>query len=227
MKDYGNKSRRERFDELDKPYAQSLPSERFRIIRIKEDVRVAPNYHIRYDDHYYSVPHEYAYCQVDVFQSESIVEIYYKGKHLCRHQYSNSKYQYTTVKEHMPYEHQFVSGWSKAYFLAQGNKIGPATMETMKVVMARHQHIQQGFNACMGILQLAQVYSKERLESACQRALYFNTVFCSHIKTILERHLDMEPLTSDEQPGKTVPAISHENVRGENYYQLEMEYTNA
>ena len=55
MQGYGGKSRRERFAELDKPYALPLPAECFIITDVKYDVGVAPNYHLRYDDHFYSI----------------------------------------------------------------------------------------------------------------------------------------------------------------------------
>mgnify|MGYP006301392023 FL=1 len=59
MKDYGNQSRRERFEILDKPYAQMLPPEPFRVTELKLDVLVGKNYHIRYDNHFYSVHYNY------------------------------------------------------------------------------------------------------------------------------------------------------------------------
>lgn len=227
MKDYGNKSRRDRFEELDRPNALPLPSERFTINRIKQNVSVAPNYHIRFEDHYYSVPHQYVRCKVDIYKCGSTIEIYYDNKHLCRHLYSSSRYQYSTVKEHMPQEHQYVKGWSKPYFLEQGKKIGPATMEVIKRTLERHPHVQQGFNACMGILRFAQVYSKERLEKACERALYFNIAFGSHIKAILDQKLEQAPVAADNSSAETNNNSDHENVRGEKYYQIEMELTNA
>lgn len=227
MKDYGNRSRRERFEELDKPYALKLPPQRFTLCRIKQDVRVAPNYHIRFEDHYYSVPHQYSRCCVDVYLSGALIEIYYNNQHLCRHLYSSRKYGYTTVKEHMPHEHQFVKGWSKAYFLAQGGKIGPSVMEVIKITLARHQHVQQGFNACMGILRLAQAYSAERLEKASERALFYNVAFGSHIKSILEQNLDQKPIIEPQRNQSSKDTTVHENVRGETYYQLELELKNA
>jgi hypothetical protein len=99
-------------------------------------------------------------------------------------------------------------------------------MEVMKVTMVRHQHVQIGFNACMGILRLASAYSSERLENACVRALHFKTPIGSNIKAILDQHLDQEPINNNNCT--TSNDISgHENVRGESYYQIEMDLTNA
>ena len=36
--------------------------------------------------------------------------------------------------------------------------------------MNNRDHVQQGFNAVMGVLRLVKVYSPERVEKACQRA---------------------------------------------------------
>ena len=225
MKDYGNKSRKERFEELDKPYALALPAERFQITSIKQNVRVAPNYHIRYEDHYYSIPHAYVRCYVDVYRIGDILEIYHDNKHVCRHRVERKKYGYTTLGEHMPREHQFVKGWSKEYFMSQAGAIGSATAEVVKITMARQQHVQQGFNAALGILRFAKQYSEQRLEKACERALFFRTVSYRHIKAILDQNLDGRPLQGTAQ--QTALPIAHENIRGAHYYQTEMGLTYA
>jgi len=225
MKDYGNKSRKERFEELDKPYALELPAYRFTITKIKQGVRVAPNYHSRYEDHYYSIPHQYARCYIDIYQIGAILEIYHDNQHLCRHRLSLQKYRHSTVPGHMPQEHQYVKGWSKEYFIAQAAKIGAATAEVVKITMARQQHVQQGFNAALGILRFAQMYSAERLEKASERALHFSTVSYRHLKAIFDQNLDKEPIV--HAPSPSVEIVDHENIRGAQYFQTELELTNA
>ena len=217
MKDYGNQSRKQRFEELDKPYAKPLPAERFMINSIKPDIRVAPNYHIRYDDHFYSVPWNLARKRVDVYRVGGILEIYHDGTHVCRHKVSNRKYGYTTKQDHMPPEHQFVKGWSKSWFIFEAGKIGSHTTEAIEIVMERQKHVQQGFNAALGILRFAKAYSPERLENACARALYFKTASYRFIKAILDQNLDDKPFESTNEP--ISPEVSHENIRGAEYYQ--------
>jgi transposase len=216
MKEYGGQSRRQRFEELDKPYAQPLPKEPFKICRIKKDVRVAPNYHIHFEDHYYSVPHHLVGHRVDIFQIGSIVEIYHDNIHVCRHQVGAPNYGYATVKEHMPPSHAFVAGWSKEWFIAKAAEIGPATIDAVAKIMNSREHVQQGFNAAMGVLRLTKVHSPQRLECACQRALYFKSVTFRSIKSILEQHLDKQAflplITTPEAP------LLHENIRGAQYY---------
>lgn len=217
MKDYGNQSRKQRFKELDLPYAKPLPKERFKITEIKNGVRVAPNYHLRYKDCYYSVPFNYVRCRVDVFQTGRILEIYRDNQHVCRHLMSIKKYSYTTKKEHMPPEHRFVRGWSKSYFIFEAGKIGAATAEAVKQIMEFKEHAQQGYNTAMGILRFAKVYSKERVENACKRALYFKSISYRSIKSILEQELDKEPL-EENCSVNTMNSVLHSNIRGARYY---------
>lgn len=217
MKEYGGQSRRQRFEELDKPYAQKLPAEPFRISRIKTDVRVGRNYHIRFEDHNYSVPYGLAGKRVCVYQVGSIIEIYHDNVHLCRHQIGRPNYGYTTVREHMPPNHAFVKGWSKEWFVAKASEIGPATAEAVVQIMNARKHVQQGFNAAMGVFRLAKIHSPERLEIACQRAGYFKCASFKTIKSILDQHLDKQvflPLSQEQNP----PPLLHENIRGPEYY---------
>ena len=217
MKEYGGQSRRQRFEELDKPYAQPLPAEPFTISIVKIDVRVSPNYHVRFEDHFYSVPHHLATRRVDIFQVGQTLEIYHDNVHVCRHQVGAPNFGYTTVNAHMPLNHAFVKGWSKEWFLAKASEVGPATAEAVAQIMNKRQHVQQGFNAAMGVLRLVKVYSPQRLEQACQRATYFKSATFRIIKTILEQNLDKQtflplPLASQQIP------VMHENIRGAQYY---------
>jgi transposase len=217
MKEYGNQIRKERFELLDKPFAQSLPVQPFTITKMKRDVRVAPNYHIRFEDHFYSVPFNLISKLVDVYQKGMILELYHDNIHICRHQAASPNFGYTTIKEHMPPNHAFVKGWSKEWFITKAMETGPATADIVAHIMRLREHVEQGFNAAMGVLQLTKAYPSQRVESACQRALYFKAYSLRTIKSILEKQLDKQvllplPNTVAEQP------ILHENIRGSQYY---------
>ena len=208
------KSRTERFELLDKPYAKPLPSEPFLFTDVKYDVRVAPNYHIEFDKHYYSVPHEIARECVDVYQINNILEIYHEGTHICRHKKGLPNYRYTTKEEHMPRNHKFVKGWSPAWFIAQANKTGPALAELVSRVMDNRKHPEQGFRAALGLLGLSKKYPKDRIEKAAERALYFGNLTCKAMKSILEQGLEEKPYIKKQNR----KAVLHENIRGQEYY---------
>lgn len=217
MKDYGNQSRRERFEQLDRPYAKPMPPQRFCIGRIKENVLVARNYHVLYRERYYSVPYQLVGKRVDVHEVGPILELYHDHQHVCRHQVNPRKHSYTTLKAHMPPEHAFVRGWSKSYFIEEAQKIGAATAQVVEATMKRQQHVQQGFSAARGILRLAKTHSPQRLEKACERALHFHSPTYRSIKSILDQHLEQLPLQLHLLP-TAAPAISHDNIRGAEYY---------
>jgi transposase len=216
MKEYGNKSRKERFTENDIPFAKDLPVEPFRMSKVKLGVRVAPNYHVRFENHYYSVPYQHIGKQVDLYITGNILEIYADNIHCCRHKVGPQNFQYSTKPDHMPPNHLYVKGWSRGYFLSKAYEIGDATAQAIDRVMKEKQHVQQGFNAALGILQLAKSYTPQRLEAACARALYYKYVSVKTLRTILDEKLDKVPLQTKTQPSQT--DLFHENLRGPNYY---------
>lgn len=216
MKDHGNQTRKQRFESLDKPYAKPLPATSFKIVSVKDNVKVARDYHISYKKHFYSVPWKYAGKRVEIRQSDHLIEIYYDHMLISRHQFSFRKYGYTTRTEHMPQRHQYVKGWSPGYFLDQAKKIGPQTTAVIEATFNRTSHVEQGYKAAMGILQLAKQFTAKRLEKACERALFFKNIRCNALKNILINQLDKLPPVIEN---KSTPIIEHENIRGSINYQ--------
>lgn len=210
------KSRSERFQLLDKPYAKPLPSSAFLLTQVKYDVRVAPNYHVEFDKHYYSVPYENAREVVDIYQINNILEIYHKGRHICRHKKEQPNYRYTTKDEHMPSNHKFVKGWSAPWFIDQAHKTGTSTAKLVTMVMQNRKHPEQGFRTAMGILNLSRKYPKQKVEKAAERALYFGNLTCKAMKTILEQGLEEQVIA--EKQNQTKKSVVHENIRGPEYY---------
>ena len=207
-------SRRQRFEHLDLPCGAELPAQRFRFTQVKTDVRVAPNYHIEFDKHFYSVPYEFVRKAVDVYQSGSIIEIYQDAQHVCRHRKQLPDYRYTTIDAHMPPQHKFVKGWSAPWFIAQAHKIGEATAELICRILDGKRHPEQGFRSAMGVLNLKKQYPEVRIEQAARRALHFGNTSYHAVKNILAKKLDEEPL----HKGVQRPALRHDNIRGQHYY---------
>jgi transposase len=216
MQAYGGKSRRERFEETDQMAARPLPAQRFILTDVKLDVHVAPNYHVSFDKHFYSVPHIIARKRVDIYQAGDVLEIYHDNCHVCRHRKQPPDYGYTTIDSHMPPNHRFVRGWSVEWFISRAEQIGVSTAAISTAIMKRHRHPQQGFNSVMGILNLAKQYEPQRVERAAARALRLNAFSYHAIKNILQRNLDKHECTTEQC---SVPLIiNHENIRGADYF---------
>ena len=208
------KTRRQRFELLDKPYAKKLPSNRFMFTQVKTDVRVAPNYHIQFEKHFYSVPWEFARKKVDVYQTGSIIEIYHNAEHVCRHKAGSANYSYTTKDEHMPPKHRYVKGWSAPWIIGQAHKIGPTTTELVTKIIAGKRHPEQGFRAAMGVLNLKKIYPEYRIEKAAGIALSFGNLTVKGMKSILSNELDKN---HEKEKAQRKPVL-HENIRGLQYY---------
>jgi transposase len=93
--------------------------------------------------------------------------------------------------------------------------IGPGTAALVETIMRTQPHPEQGFRACLGILQLAKTYGNERLEAACQRGLSIGSRSYGSIASILRSGLDRAFL---EDPPPDPAPLLHANIRGRGYY---------
>jgi transposase len=99
-----------------------------------------------------------------------------------------------------------------------GQSVGPNTEALIKAILEDRPHPEQGYRSCLGILRLDRKYGKERLESACERAVRFSARSYRNVESILKNGLDREPLP-DQEPKQVKLPITHDNVRGGDYYR--------
>jgi transposase len=208
-------SRRSQFDQLDKPALKPLPATRYEYAQW-EKARVNLDYHVRADDHYYSVPYRLVKEEVEVRLTITAVEIFHNGLRVASHMRSHKKHHHTTKNEHMPEGHRAYAEWTPDRVIRWVGRAGEATAELAQRIIASRPHPEQGFRACMGIKRLGETYGTDRLEAACQRALTIQSPSYKSVKSILENGLDQKPLP--DSPTNT-PPIQHENVRGADYYE--------
>lgn len=225
MKDYGGLSRRQRFEANDLPYASPLPLNPFTIAKVKDKVKVARDYHIQVDKHYYSVPYHLVGKYVQTRQSGAIVEAYYDNERVAIHQLSQRVGSFTTKTEHMPKHHQYVKGWSSGYFLDEASKIGDSTRLVIEKLLKRSDHVEHGYRTSRGVLHLAKVYSNERLEKACERVLVFKNVSIASIKSVLAQGIDKQPLLI-RNTSMDAPVVLHENIRGLDEFKQTLQQSN-
>jgi hypothetical protein len=89
----------------------------------------------------------------------------------------------------------------------------------VKWQLENRPHPEQGYRACLGLLNLAKHYGSARLEAACKRALAIGSPRRRSIKSILEAKLDQHPelFPADNHVATRLPA--HSNVRGADYFR--------
>ena len=74
--------------------------------------RVAFDYHIDIDRHYYSVPHALVGYAVWARFTAATVEVFFRGQRVATHVRSYQRGAHTTLPEHMPKAHRAHAEWS-------------------------------------------------------------------------------------------------------------------
>lgn len=210
-------SRRMLFEHLERQYLLPLPSERFSWKNQREQT-VQKNCHIQLSEnkHYYSVPYRYIGRKVKVLYDTQHVEIFYENQRIALHAYSYQEHTYTTIEDHMPSTHRFVSEWSEAYFIRRAQAVGPQTLLLVQALFRTKDHPEQAYRSCVGLLALAQQYGHPALEQTCCAALErrrYNYRF-------IQYHLEQHHSKSAPKRVLTIPD-EHQNLRGADYYKAQ------
>ncbi|MFM0114715.1 IS21 family transposase [Paraburkholderia nemoris] len=207
-------SRRTAFEELERAALKPLPAHPYQYADWKV-ARVGIDYHIELVGHYYSVPHRFAREQVDVRYTTATVEVFHRGTRIAAHAKSDRRGAHTTLTEHMPANHQAVTGWDPQRLRNWAATIGPHTDAVIQHLLGGRQHPQQAYRTCLGVLRLAKDYGNQRLEAACSRAIDLKAPSYRFIDSTLKDGLDQQPSPVAVQPDLL---LAHANVRGPDYY---------
>ena len=202
-------SRRSLYESLDSPALKPLPKVLFEYAEIKR-ASVNIDYHIEYDSHFYSVPHQLRKEVVEIRATSTTIEVLFKGKRVASHPRNLTQHGHTTLNEHRPKSHQEYGEWPPDRIIRWASKIGPAATQLVEAIMQQRKVPEQGYRSCMGILRLSKTFGDSRLEAACTRALAIRGLSFTSVKSILSSGLDQRPLP--EKPHQF--AIVHSNIRG-------------
>src|SRR6185369_14379226 len=203
-------SRREFFETIDRPALLPLPSDPYAYAEWRR-CRVAPDYHVEVHGHFYSVPSRLIREVVEARITDTTIEIFHIGRRVAAHPRSTLKRRHTTTPEHMPSAHRRYASWTPARMLSFAAQIGPGTAALVETIMRTKPHPEQGFRACLGILQLAKTYGAARLEAACQRGLSIGAHTYGSIASILKTGLDR---AFHDDAARDAAPLPHANIRG-------------
>jgi transposase len=215
-------SRKERFENLDKPFAKPLPAEDFALQEIKLDVKVHPDYHVQFRKHYYSVPYALVGQAVEVHCDGKTVQLYRVGERVACHALAPGNFGHSTVANHMPENHRFYQGLSPEKLRQRSAQVGPKMTALIEAVLQNKRHPEQGYRAALGLLDLTGRFGKERVEAAAARALHFGFSRRRDLLTILESGLDRKPLSEEAAQVSLLPSppIEHQYIRGGDYFKI-------
>ncbi len=208
-------SRRELYERIDQPALKPLPATPYEFAEWKK-VRVNIDYHIVYDEHFYSASYTLVGETLFVRATHSTIELVFKGKRVASHPRSYQKYQYSTEPAHRPASHQRYLEWTPSRLIEWGQSVGPHTAALIEHVIHHKPHPEQGYRSALGILRLGKKHGRARLEQACAKALAINSPSYTTVKTMLARGMEAAPV--EPTRARRADAFGGANVRGRRYY---------
>ena len=208
-------TRQQWFESLDKPALMPLPKHQYQYTDIKT-VKVNVDYHIQYDRHLYSVPHQLVGEKLELHAKDHLIEIYFQNKRVTSHA---RKYHpgTTTDAAHMPVKHEKHHQWTPGRLMNWAKDLGDEVLLWVQALLKQKQHEEQAYRVCLGLLNLSRVYPSKRINNACAIANQNKLYRLKQIKSILQSNQDQLLPESKEQ--LSLLPQSHENIRGpENFH---------
>ena len=148
--------------------------------------KVSSDYHVRFDNAYYSVDRAYLHKEVLIRASASTVKIFSKeGEQLCQWPRATAKSQWYTDPNHLPPNYKEISEWNGTYFTRKAMTVGPNTVEVIKRILASRKLEVQTYRMCQGVLGFTKRYSRQALEETCRQALEIGKTNYTFIKNTI------------------------------------------
>ena len=210
-----NKSRTQLFNEDEQQYLLELPANRY----IYKEFKIATvniDYHIELLKCFYSVPFKYLKEKVDIKYSTTLVEIYHKSKLIATHPRLIRVSDTSTLKEHMPLNHQYQNENMKPQRLLNwATSIGISAKEFVKNRLDMEHYPVNVYKSVITILSKSKIYGNIELDLALGYALSINATSVKSIESILSKKLYMQSANNVTNPVMN----KHKNIRGKDYYQ--------
>jgi transposase len=137
-------SRKSLWETLDRPALKPLPSERFDLSQWSR-ARVNIDYHITFDENFYSVPYHLVHEIVEVRSTAMTVEIFHKSQRVASHVRARGHGHAVTQNEHRPKSHQEHLEWTPSRMVNWARSVGPWTAQLIERMMADKPHPEMGY----------------------------------------------------------------------------------
>jgi len=212
-------SRKELFQSIERSELKPLPSSAYEMKDYRRaKVQLMGYVYFSPDKNYYSVPHRYIGKHTQIHYTKNWVEVYFNNDRIALHKRNPLKGSYNTIKEHLSSTHQAYKKWNPGYFKNLAKPHGEAVMMFVESLIHQCDYPEIGYKRAMGVIQLHKEYGSERLNNACQRALYANAFKYNVIKNILKNNLDKEQQLFDDIFSTKPHIPRHDNIRGSDTY---------
>lgn len=203
-----------RFQETERARLQPLLETPYDMAVWKK-VKVHRDCYVEFDKAYYSVPYRLIEQEVWVCGGIQQVRIYTtKHELVATHDRARRPGERLTHLDHLPPEKVPGLTLDREDCLANATEIGAATLQVVQTLL--DDPVLDRLPTVGRLLRLHQKFGDERLEAACERALYFGDPAYKTIKRTLTQGLENEPLpTPVPSPEATAFVRSAEELVGD------------
>lgn len=196
------RSRQEMFDE-EKKTLKALPSSPYEVATHKR-ARLHDDCHLVFEHCYYSAPYQLRSQELDVWITAKTIQIHHNGNRVALHNRSHHPGLYITKNEHYPPAQQAYAEATPAFVRKLASQIGPHTEQLVESILSEPSPLRY-LRTAQGIVRLAKVYGRDRLESAAAKANIFNQKTYRYIARILkngpiEKERNKGPIQRNSNP---------------------------
>ena len=165
----------------------------------RKEAKVSSDFHIRFDNAYYSVDKAFKHQKVSVHATTSVVKIYARnGRYICEHPRATRKGQWCTNSDHLPKNYNDYREWNAGFFIGKAMTIGANSVEVIKRVLKSREQEVQTYRLCLGIIGFAKKHGKEALEECCRQAIAAGKANYTFIKNSI-RVVAQDYITEDSK----------------------------
>lgn len=211
-------SHNELFEIYDKPAMRPLKDAGFINCDYSYCPKVMNNYHVYYDNHYYSVPYHWCGKEVIVKASRDLIRICdINNRLVSEHKRSYiPTIRYITKEEHMPANHRFyseVNSRDSAYYLNWAEDIGNNMRQLVYMILKSADHDEQMYRTCNSIFHMCEGVPKGICEDAAADCIRRRKANYSEFREVLS------DLIANRKQIKTASLPEIQEVRGKGYYE--------
>jgi transposase len=215
MRGARNCSRREIFEEIDRPALGALPETPFLVQTIRRNVLVSAEYRVTEAQITYSVPYSLVGKRITLLISETHVTCVYDGQPVAVHPRGTAACEDFVKVEHMPEEHREYKRDPQQGLRELVEAMGHYASEFSTKAVAASPTLAGGQVIARKLKSIFRAFQPADVEGACEYALANGIQSREGILSVLSSRIWTKPL--DDISDQPLPL--HDNIRGEAYYQ--------
>jgi len=199
------------FNEIEKSCLSKLPATPFNYTTASRQ-KLLKDIHILFKDNWYSAPHGYIGDYLDIYASGGLIKIYESHNLIATHTLSTKTGDRITNWDHYSAKKRWWLEQTPMVCTKKAAKIGKYCYKVVAELLA--DNVQDRKNSVNRLLSLKGKYGETRLENACERAVYYQSISYIKVKMILSNEtdlVDIEP-NSGLIPTKTTGYDNAKNI---------------